>query len=39
MAALPLPALGAEATTLTKEQADYIGVKVTGPFMLEPHRH
>merc|ERR1711890_194603 len=28
VARLHLPALGAEMTTLTKEQADYIGVKV-----------
>merc|ERR1712187_943280 len=27
-----LPALGADLTTLSKEQADYIGVKVEGPF-------
>merc|ERR1712037_16355 len=32
VASLHLPALGAELTTLSKEQADYIGVKVTGPF-------
>merc|ERR1711972_148598 len=32
VARLPLPALGAELTKLTKEQADYIGVKVEGPF-------
>merc|ERR1711990_905252 len=32
LARLHLPALGAEMTTLTKEQADYIGVKVDGPF-------
>merc|ERR1711882_32485 len=32
VASLHLPALGAELTTLSKEQADYIGVKVEGPF-------
>merc|ERR1712034_290027 len=37
VAALHLPALGAELTTLTKEQADYIGVKITGPFKPETY--
>merc|ERR1712149_103913 len=32
VAALHLPALGAELTVLSKEQADYIGVKVGGPY-------
>merc|ERR1712146_373401 len=32
VARLHLPALGAEMTELTKEQADYIGVKVGGPY-------
>merc|ERR1712160_116512 len=32
VARLHLPALGAQLTTLTKEQADYIGVKSEGPF-------
>merc|ERR1712190_451286 len=32
VASLHLPALGAEMTKLTKEQADYIGVGVKGPF-------
>merc|ERR1712017_9662 len=32
VASLHLPALGAEMTVPTKEQADYIGVSVTGPF-------
>merc|ERR1711903_345902 len=31
VARLHLPALGAQLTTLTQEQADYIGVKVDGP--------
>ena len=39
MAALHLPALGAEFTTITKEQADYVGVKVTVPFKFENDRH
>merc|ERR1719293_369261 len=30
VASLHLPALGAKLTTLSKEQADYIGVKETG---------
>merc|ERR1711896_83563 len=32
VARLHLPALGANLTTLSKEQADYIGVKPEGPF-------
>merc|ERR1712167_207042 len=32
VARLHLPALGANLTTLSKEQADYIGVKVEGPY-------
>merc|ERR1712061_913696 len=32
VASLHLPALGAEMTIPSQEQADYIGVKVTGPF-------
>lgn len=39
VARLHLPALGAELTTLTKEQADYIGVKVTGPFKGDTYRY
>merc|ERR1711904_241555 len=39
VAALHLPALGAELTELTKEQADYIGVKVGGPFKGEFYRY
>merc|ERR1711897_20909 len=39
VAALHLPALGAELTTLTQEQADYIGVKVTGPFKGNLYRY
>merc|ERR1712108_105001 len=32
VASLHLPALGAQLTKLSKEQADYIGVGVNGPF-------
>merc|ERR1711973_808247 len=39
VARLHLPALGAELTTLTKEQADYIGVKVGGPFKGDTYRY
>ena len=33
VARLHLPALGAELTVLTKEQADYIDVPVGGPYL------
>ena len=39
VARLHLPALGAELTTLTKEQADYIGVAVDGPFKGDTYRY
>merc|ERR1712063_42337 len=39
VAALHLPALGAELTILSKEQADYIGVKATGPFKPDTYRY
>merc|ERR1719262_1484679 len=39
VARLHLPALGAELTTLSKEQADYIGVKVDGPYKGENYRY
>merc|ERR1712070_364917 len=39
VANLHLPALGAELTTLSKEQADYIGVKVGGPFKGSHYRY
>merc|ERR1712139_194113 len=39
VASLHLPALGAQLTTLTKEQADYIGVKVEGPFKPDTYRY
>merc|ERR1712029_1259510 len=39
VARLHLPALGAQLTTLSKEQADYIGVKVEGPFKSDTYRY
>merc|ERR1711879_43162 len=39
VARLHLPALGAELTELTKEQADYIGVKVGGPYKSDTYRY
>merc|ERR1711877_96713 len=39
VASLHLPALGAEMTKLTQEQADYIGVKVAGPFKGDTYRY
>merc|ERR1719272_1889417 len=39
VARLHLPALGAQLTELSKEQADYIGVAVTGPFKGEAYRY
>jgi len=39
VARLHLPALGAQLTELTKEQADYIGVKVEGPFKPDTYRY
>merc|ERR1712061_535804 len=39
VARLHLPALGAELTTLSKEQADYIGVKVEGPYKGDTYRY
>merc|ERR1712048_1480097 len=39
VAALHLPALGAELTKLTKEQADYIGVSAEGPFKGDTYRY
>merc|ERR1712124_112850 len=39
VARLHLPALGAEMTTLSKEQADYIGVKQEGPYKGEFYRY
>jgi len=39
VASLHLPALGAEMTVLSKEQADYIGVGATGPFKPDTYRY
>jgi adenosylhomocysteinase len=39
VARLHLPALGAEMTELTKDQADYIGVKVGGPYKPDTYRY
>merc|ERR1711930_29011 len=39
VASLHLPALGARLTQLSKEQADYIGVKQTGPFKPNTYRY
>lgn len=39
VAALHLEKLGAKLTTLSKEQADYIGVKPEGPFKPEHYRY
>merc|ERR1712228_1140386 len=39
VARLHLPALGAQLTQLSKEQADYIGVKVEGPFKPDTYRY
>merc|ERR1712064_7806 len=39
VARLHLPALGANLTTLSKEQADYIGVPVDGPYKGDTYRY
>jgi adenosylhomocysteinase len=39
VAALHLPKLGVKLTRLTKEQADYLGVSVDGPFKPEHYRY
>jgi adenosylhomocysteinase len=39
VARLHIPALGAQLTELTKEQADYIGVQVTGPYKPDTYRY
>jgi adenosylhomocysteinase len=39
VARLHLPHLGVKLTTLTKEQADYIGVPVEGPYKPEHYRY
>ena len=39
VARLHLPALGAELTPLSTDQADYIDVKVAGPYKKEEYRY
>merc|ERR1712232_739143 len=39
VARLHLPALGANLTTLSKEQAEYIGVKIEGPYKPDTYRY
>jgi adenosylhomocysteinase len=39
VARLHLPALGVRLTTLTKAQADYIGVPVDGPYKPDHYRY
>jgi adenosylhomocysteinase len=39
VARLHLDALGVKLTTLTKQQADYIGVSVDGPFKPDTYRY
>jgi len=39
VASLHLPALGAQLTKLTQEQADYIGVKMDGPYKPDTYRY
>jgi adenosylhomocysteinase len=39
VARLHLDALGVKLTTLTKQQADYIGVHVEGPYKPDHYRY
>merc|ERR1712060_395724 len=39
VARLHLPALGADLTELSKDQADYIGVPVVGPYKPDTYRY
>jgi adenosylhomocysteinase len=39
VARLHLDALGVQLTTLTKEQAEYIGVDVDGPYKADQYRY
>jgi adenosylhomocysteinase len=39
VARLHLDALGVRLTTLSKEQADYIGVPVDGPYKSDQYRY
>jgi adenosylhomocysteinase len=39
VARLHLAKIGAELTELSQEQADYIGVQVSGPFKMDHYRY
>jgi len=39
VAALHLPALGAQLSSLSKDQAEYLGVNLTGPFKKDSYRY
>jgi len=39
VARLHLPALGAKLTVLTKEQSDYVGIPVNGPYKPDSYRY
>jgi len=39
VASLHLPSLGAKLTTLTKEQSDYVGIPIGGPFKPDTYRY
>ena len=39
MARLHLEKIGVKLTTLTREQADYLGVRVDGPYKPEHYRY
>ncbi|MBI5881955.1 MAG: adenosylhomocysteinase [Elusimicrobia bacterium] len=39
VARLHLPKLGAKLTTLTKDQADYLGIPVEGPYKMDSYRY
>merc|ERR1711964_581837 len=39
VARLHLPALGANLTTLSKEQSDYLGIPVEGPYKPDSYRY
>jgi adenosylhomocysteinase len=39
VAGLHLPALGAKLTKLTKEQSDYVGIPIDGPYKPDTYRY
>merc|ERR1711935_1333950 len=39
VAKLHLPALGAKLTLLSKEQSDYVGIPIEGPFKPDTYRY